>query len=265
MHCSFSELVTVCDVDTPGVCITVKSLLICRVCAFVCQHLNQHKKPVPLLFSHSQYTFQREGTGLWRNYKGIYFSQRRKKKLSAIFVCNIWVRVLYLGLFIHIPGEGDGIVGNFFNVADCVEALLVIGCGDKQGHGLFLQSQSSQKWNFLCKNCLKSIKTAYNMLYCRILSNIRKNSFQPFYRKRNSLYTVYGRNWPINDTNMVAIVCWDKQSNGTLQFYKIKPYLPEQTNSKTSKATGGNTGNNWAQWARLRASQTTQHCPGLGP
>lgn len=55
---------------------------------------------------------------------------------------------------------------------------------------------------------------------------------------------------------MGAIVSGDKQSNGTLQFYKIKPYLLEQTNSKTSKATGGNTGNDWAQWAILKASHT---------
>lgn len=40
---------------------------------------------------------------------------------------------LYLGLFIDVPGEGDGVVGDFFDVADCVEALLVIRCEDKQG------------------------------------------------------------------------------------------------------------------------------------
>lgn len=44
---------------------------------------------------------------------------------------------LYLGLFVHIPGEGDGVVGDFFNVADRVEALLVISCGDTRGHGSF--------------------------------------------------------------------------------------------------------------------------------
>lgn len=41
------------------------------------------------------------------------------------------ISVLYLGLFIHVPGEGDGVVGDFFNVADCVEALLVISWEDK--------------------------------------------------------------------------------------------------------------------------------------
>lgn len=39
---------------------------------------------------------------------------------------GIWVR--YLGLFVDVPGEGDCIVGDFLNVADCVEALLVIRC-----------------------------------------------------------------------------------------------------------------------------------------
>lgn len=44
-----------------------------------------------------------------------------------------------LGLFVHIPGEGDGVVGDFFNVADRVEALLVISCGGHMGggHGSF--------------------------------------------------------------------------------------------------------------------------------
>lgn len=34
----------------------------------------------------------------------------------------------YLGLFVHVPGEGDGVVGDFFDVADGVEALLVVSC-----------------------------------------------------------------------------------------------------------------------------------------
>lgn len=38
----------------------------------------------------------------------------------------------YLGLFVDVPGEGDGVVGDFFNVADCVKALLVIRCEDRQ-------------------------------------------------------------------------------------------------------------------------------------
>jgi len=54
---------------------------------------------------------------------------------------------LYLGLFIHVPGERDGVVGDFFNVADCVEALLVISCDDKQREGLFLQENLSNITN----------------------------------------------------------------------------------------------------------------------
>lgn len=57
--------------------------------------------------------------------------KEREKKYSNI-------TPLYLGLFIHIPGEGDGIVGDFFNIPDCVEALLVISCLIKTVHSLFL-------------------------------------------------------------------------------------------------------------------------------
>ena len=32
----------------------------------------------------------------------------------------------HLGLLVHVPSEGDGIVGDLLNVADGVEALLVV-------------------------------------------------------------------------------------------------------------------------------------------
>lgn len=39
-----------------------------------------------------------------------------------------------LGLFVDIPREGDGVVGDFFDVADGVEALLVVGW--KENHSV---------------------------------------------------------------------------------------------------------------------------------
>ena len=53
---------------------------------------------------------------------------RNMKKQGLQFVF-----FLYLGLFVHVPGEGDGVVGDFFDVANGVEALLVIRCEDRQG------------------------------------------------------------------------------------------------------------------------------------
>lgn len=38
----------------------------------------------------------------------------------------------YFGLLIGVPGEGNGIVGNLFNVANSVEALLVVSCNNQQ-------------------------------------------------------------------------------------------------------------------------------------
>lgn len=32
----------------------------------------------------------------------------------------------YLGLLVDVPGEGDGVVGDLLDVADGVEALLVV-------------------------------------------------------------------------------------------------------------------------------------------
>lgn len=51
----------------------------------------------------------------------------------------------YLCLFIHIPGEGDSIVGDFFNVADCIKALLVISC-EETGSIFRLHSIHSNRW-----------------------------------------------------------------------------------------------------------------------
>ena len=37
----------------------------------------------------------------------------------------------YLGLLVGVPGERNGIVGNLLNVANGVEALLVVSCDNK--------------------------------------------------------------------------------------------------------------------------------------
>lgn len=37
----------------------------------------------------------------------------------------------YFGLLIGVPSEGNGVVGNLFNVANGVEALLVVSCNNK--------------------------------------------------------------------------------------------------------------------------------------
>ena len=40
----------------------------------------------------------------------------------------------YLGLFVDIPSEGNGVVGNLLNVPNGVETLLVIRCkGGREG------------------------------------------------------------------------------------------------------------------------------------
>lgn len=38
----------------------------------------------------------------------------------------------YLGLLIHIPGKGHGVVSDFFNIANCVEALFVVSCRENR-------------------------------------------------------------------------------------------------------------------------------------
>ena len=34
----------------------------------------------------------------------------------------------YFGLLVGVPGEGNGVVGNLLDVANGVEALLVVSC-----------------------------------------------------------------------------------------------------------------------------------------
>lgn len=34
----------------------------------------------------------------------------------------------HLGLLVDVPGEGNGVVGDLLDVADGVEALLVVSC-----------------------------------------------------------------------------------------------------------------------------------------
>lgn len=48
---------------------------------------------------------------------------------ACFFFCLLFF--YYLCLFVYIPGEGNGIVGDLLNVANGVEALLVIGCQGK--------------------------------------------------------------------------------------------------------------------------------------
>lgn len=38
----------------------------------------------------------------------------------------------YFGFVICVPGEGNGVVGNLLDVADGVEALLVVSCNKKK-------------------------------------------------------------------------------------------------------------------------------------
>lgn len=42
--------------------------------------------------------------------------------------CGESVSLSHLGFLIGVPGEGNGIVGDLLDVADGIEALLVIGC-----------------------------------------------------------------------------------------------------------------------------------------
>lgn len=50
-------------------------------------------------------------------------------------VC-VWVQMFlllsYFSLLIGVPGEGNGVIGNLFDVADGVETLLVVSCNNKQ-------------------------------------------------------------------------------------------------------------------------------------
>lgn len=78
---------------------------------FVCQQVNQHKRNQSHGFSPSL-----DHTSTPEPVSG--------KMTSVTFV------YMYLGLFVDIPGEGDGVVGDFLNVPDGVEALLVVSCED---------------------------------------------------------------------------------------------------------------------------------------
>ena len=125
---------------------------------------------------------------------------------------------MYLGLFIHVPGEGDGVVGDFFDVANGVEALLVISCKHKQRGGLF------QMYLLL----LKYFKFTLTQVYlCRYLlfytlhyiSTLRKPS-------------THSTNWSINDTSRQLLFVKISNQMARFDFYKITSYLLEQTNSK---------------------------------
>lgn len=38
----------------------------------------------------------------------------------------------HLGLLVGVPGERNGVIGNLLDVANGVEALLVVSCDNKQ-------------------------------------------------------------------------------------------------------------------------------------
>lgn len=52
----------------------------------------------------------------------------------------------HLGLLIHIPGEGNGVVGDLLDVPDGVEALLVISCNGKRKY----LSRVAARWHSTC-------------------------------------------------------------------------------------------------------------------
>ena len=49
----------------------------------------------------------------------------------------------HLGLLVHVPGEGNGIVGDLLDVPDGVEALLVISCNRQREKDL---SRAAVRW-----------------------------------------------------------------------------------------------------------------------
>ena len=51
----------------------------------------------------------------------------RAYSCGCVSVCAVVCCVAHLGLFVDVPGEGDGVVGDLLDVADGVEALLVVG------------------------------------------------------------------------------------------------------------------------------------------
>ncbi len=56
----------------------------------------------------------------------------------------------YFGLFIGVPGEGNGIVGNLLNISNGVEALLIVSCGNKQELIYLLEDQKKLKISTKC-------------------------------------------------------------------------------------------------------------------
>lgn len=84
------------------------------------------------------------------HHKTSHHKIKRKKtasgKVTAVFV--YWGQKTkpkqYLGLFVDVPGEGDGVVGDFFDVADGVKALLVIRCEDRQMEVLRVTAKTSK-------------------------------------------------------------------------------------------------------------------------
>lgn len=86
---------------------------------FVCHHKTSHRK------------IKRKKTVAGKaTLAFVYWGQKKQKQ--------------YLGLFVDVPGEGDGVVGDFFNVADCVKALLVIRCEDTQMEVLRVTAKTSK-------------------------------------------------------------------------------------------------------------------------
>lgn len=110
----------------------------CQVCAFVCQSAQINPSCCFFFFflSHLRHTsskskYSRPCSGKITVTLNSCMQDLRKRK-TIKKSCNI--SRLYLGLFVNIPGEGDGVVGDFFNIVDCVEAFFVISCegGKKQ-------------------------------------------------------------------------------------------------------------------------------------
>lgn len=67
----------------------------------------------------------------------------------------------YFGLFVGVPGKGNGIVGNLFDVSDGVETLLVVSCGEGVG-------RVGERWEMTRKGVTLSVTSRYrHILPCR--------------------------------------------------------------------------------------------------
>lgn len=44
----------------------------------------------------------------------------------------VFILLSHLGLFVGVPGERNGVIGNLLDVANGVEALLVVSCDNKR-------------------------------------------------------------------------------------------------------------------------------------